>query len=156
MLLRCTAKLLALLRVRELATAPAGPEDWYANCSGSTAASACWWSMPTPCSRSSPPTCVPRSCVRSDPGWRPRSPGSYHPTRSVRLDPNQVRVAKTASRHVLGVMNDMASYAEAVIDSAGGLAVCGLERLNDKLRDGLHRRDGQHVTPLDLVAERLN
>ncbi len=31
MLLRCTAKLLALLRVRELATAPAGPEDWYAN-----------------------------------------------------------------------------------------------------------------------------
>jgi hypothetical protein len=30
MLLRCTAKLLTLLRVRELTTAPPDPDDWYA------------------------------------------------------------------------------------------------------------------------------
>jgi hypothetical protein len=53
-------------------------------------------------------------------------------------------------------LSDATERAEAVIDSAGGLAACDLERLNYKLRRGLHRRDGQYVNPRDLVAERLN
>jgi hypothetical protein len=44
------------------------------------------------------------------------------------LDPDQVRIAKTASRHVLGVMNDMVQYAQAVVDTSGRLAACDLER----------------------------
>lgn len=70
-----------------------------------------------------------------------------------RLDPNDVHLAKTASRQMLGFMNEMAFQAEHMIAMSGGLADSDIGTLNHQLRDVLHNRDG-YRTALDLVAER--
>lgn len=70
-----------------------------------------------------------------------------------RLDPDAVQVAKTASRSVLGFMNEMAFYLEYAVAEAGGLGSSDVGELNRDLRRRLHSRDG-YATPLELVARR--
>ena len=70
------------------------------------------------------------------------------------LDPDAVSVARTASRQVLGFMNDSAQTSRRIIEDAGGLEHADLQELNRFLRRTLHNRDGYHQ-PLELVAERL-
>ncbi len=70
------------------------------------------------------------------------------------LDPDAPRLARTASRSVLGYMNDMAPTSRLLVDRAGGLQHADLDDLNRSLRRTLHNRDGYHQ-PLELVAERL-
>jgi len=72
-----------------------------------------------------------------------------------RLEPNEVRLAKTASRHVLGVMNQMALEIGWHIDHAGGLSDIDVDELNRHLRRSLHTKDGDYRIPLELVHERL-
>ncbi len=67
------------------------------------------------------------------------------------LDPRSVHVAKTASRHVLGHMNDMALSCDHSAVVAGGLGQLDVADLNRWLRRGLHRQDGAYVVPLELV-----
>jgi hypothetical protein len=160
MLLRCTAKLLTLLRVRDLATAPPGPDDWYANLlwlDGRKCLLLAHAATLFPVFAANVRTALLRplgAWLTATIGDQLRAERIPPDTLGV-LDPDQVSIAKTARRHVLGVMNDMAQYAQAVVDTSGGLTACDLERLNHRLRRGLHQRDGQYVTPLDLVAERL-
>ena len=71
------------------------------------------------------------------------------------LAPDDVRVAKTASRHVLGVMNEMAFECAWHVDQAGGLWNISAHELNRHLRRSLHTKDGQYRVPLELVRERL-
>jgi hypothetical protein len=70
------------------------------------------------------------------------------------LDPDGVRVARTASRQMLGFMNDATQASRWIIDEAGGLKHADLDELNRFLRRTLHNRGGYHQ-PLELVAERL-
>ena len=70
------------------------------------------------------------------------------------LDANRVQLGKTASRNVLGFMNDLALHAKFEVAYAGGLSSCDIPGLNRSLRRGLHNR-GRYVSALDLVAERL-
>ena len=72
-----------------------------------------------------------------------------------RLDPDEVRLAKTASRHVLGVMNQMTLEISWHIDRAGGLWNVDVDELNRHLRRSLHTKDGDYRVPLELVHERL-
>lgn len=72
-----------------------------------------------------------------------------------RLEPNEVRLAKTASRHVLGVMNQMALEIGWHADQAGGLWNIEIDELNRHLRRSLHTKDGDYRVPLELVHERL-
>lgn len=71
------------------------------------------------------------------------------------LDPDEVRLAKTASRHVLGVMNQMALEIAWQTDQAGGLWNIDVNELNRHLRRSLHTKDGDYRVPLELVHERL-
>ena len=71
------------------------------------------------------------------------------------LDPTDVQLAKTASRSVLGIMNDTASHARYRIEAMGGIDRCDSVFLNHFLRRTLHSRAGDYATPLDLVAQRL-
>lgn len=71
------------------------------------------------------------------------------------LDPAEVQLAKTASRSVLGFMNDIAVHCRYQIAAGGGLSACDVALLNHRLRRTLHNRDG-YVRPLELVAERLH
>lgn len=69
------------------------------------------------------------------------------------LDADDIHLAKTASRRVLGFMNDMAFQCEHAIAVSGGPARCDIQALNYRLRRELHNRDG-YGTALDFVAER--
>lgn len=69
-------------------------------------------------------------------------------------DPSSVRVAKTASRRVLGHMNEMAFEVEHLVASSGGLALTDVDDVNRRLRRHLRGRDGDYVVPLELAAAR--
>lgn len=70
------------------------------------------------------------------------------------FDPDSVRIARTASRSVLGFMNDIALACRYQVEAAGGLDVTDVEALNEHLVRTLHHRGGYH-NPLELVARRL-
>jgi hypothetical protein len=72
-----------------------------------------------------------------------------------RLAPDEVRIAKTASKHVLGVMNQMAFEIEWAVDQAGGLWNVDIGGLNRHLHRSLHTKDGEYRVPLELVHKRL-
>ena len=72
-----------------------------------------------------------------------------------RLEPDEVQLAKTASKQVLGVMNQMAFEIGWGVDQAGGLWNVDVDDLNRHLRRGLHTKDGHYRVPLELVHERL-
>jgi hypothetical protein len=71
-----------------------------------------------------------------------------------RLEPEDVHLAKTASRSILGVMNDTGFHARYRIGAMGGIDHTDAALLNRYLRRALHSRAGAYVTPLDLVAQR--
>ena len=73
-----------------------------------------------------------------------------------RLDPNDFQIAKTASKSVLGVMNQMAFEIGWAADRAGGLWNVNVDELNRHLRRSLHTKDGEYQVPLELVQQRLH
>jgi hypothetical protein len=71
-----------------------------------------------------------------------------------RLDADALHLARTASRSVLGFMNETAFQCRYHVEAAGGLGRIDLDVLNHGLRRTLHNRDGYH-DPLELVVQRL-
>jgi hypothetical protein len=70
------------------------------------------------------------------------------------LEPESVRLAKTASRSTLGFVNEMACELRYLIADTGGLGRCDIDVLNHRLRRTLRNR-GDYVRPIELVARRL-
>jgi hypothetical protein len=72
------------------------------------------------------------------------------------LDPSSVRLAKTASRTVLGYMNETAKCCGYAIARHGGLEQCDVGSLNREIRRELHmsRRPPGYFVPIDLVMRR--
>jgi hypothetical protein len=64
-----------------------------------------------------------------------------------------VRLARTASRSVLGFMNDSALACRYDAEASSGLEHTDLDDLNRFLRRQLHNRNGYHQ-PLELVEQR--
>jgi hypothetical protein len=161
MVLRCTRRLLDLLgsRALTLTELPPADEDWYANllwldrqkCLLLTHADTLF-SVFLPRVRKADLTPI----------------GPYMATaveaelRSERLpldtfgqlNPDAVRLAKTASRSTLGFMNEMAVHLRYQVADTGGLSHCNSSTLNHHLRRTLHNRGG-YVYPIKLVAQRL-
>lgn len=71
-----------------------------------------------------------------------------------RLDPHDVMPARTASRSILAFMNQTVQSSRYFIAYCGGLDYCDSALLNHHQRRTLHNR-GEYVTPMDLVARRL-
>jgi hypothetical protein len=71
------------------------------------------------------------------------------------LDPDAVRLARTASRQVLGYMTDDAKLYRHAARIHGGIDRLDLDALNRRLRRTLHNLNGTYLTPLDLVHQRL-
>jgi hypothetical protein len=65
------------------------------------------------------------------------------------LDPTKVRIAKTASRRVLGTMTDMTQAATHLLDRTH--EPDALDDVNRQLRRWLCGRDGDYVVPLELA-----
>lgn len=160
-ILRCTARLLELLGGRDVTLIDDAPsdEDWYANL--------LWIERRKCLLLTHAGTLFPvfAADVRK-PDLRPLGPLVVNLVEAAfdqerlpadalgALDPNALCLARTASRRVLGFMNDTALTSRWLVDRAGGLQHADLDDLNRFLRRTLHNRDGYHQ-PLELVAERL-
>jgi len=159
--LRCTQRVLALLGVRlgALADPPPSDDDWYLNL---------LWLERRKCllfTHAGTLFSVFVADVRA-PEIRPIGPYAVAVIeanlQSERLphdalgslDPTSVQPANTASRSVLGFMNDIVVHCRYQIAADGSLDNCDIDLLNHRLRRTLHNRGG-YVTPIELVAERL-
>lgn len=158
--LRCTRKALALLNIsgRALANPPPSADDWYMNL---------LWLDRRKCLLLTHAETLFPVFVADVRAADLRPLGSYIVGKIRaglaseclaadslgRLDPDAVQVAKTASRSVLGFMNEMAFYLDHAVADAGGLSRSDSNALNRDLRRRLHSRDG-YATPLDLVVRR--
>jgi hypothetical protein len=159
MILRCTGNMLALLGARNVAAAQVGEDDWYLNL---------LWVDGRKClllahAGTAFPVFVADVRKRDLAPLGERVAGTIR--RALRaeglpddtlggLDPGEVTITKTASRQLLGFMNDMALHAGYEIADAGGLGACDIAVLNHRLRQTLHNHDGHYATPLDLVTAR--
>ncbi len=162
MILRCTAKMLALLgaRATALPDPPPSDDDWYLNL---------LWIERRKCLLfTHAGTLFPvfvAGVRKAD--LRPIGPYVVSVVEEHlrdealaadtlgRLAHDDVHLAKTASRSILGVMNDAALHARYRIEAMGGIDRSDPLFLNRYLRRALHNRAGDYITPLDLVAQRL-
>jgi hypothetical protein len=71
-----------------------------------------------------------------------------------RLDPDEVVLARTADRSVLGCMNDMAFLCEVAVDRSAGLADTDIGDLNRALRRNINRPRG-YIPPVEMAAQRV-
>ena len=71
------------------------------------------------------------------------------------VDPNDVLVAKTASRRTLGFMNEMAFELEWHIAHDGGLDRTDINDLNHGLRRTLRSQGRDYAQPIELVNKHL-
>lgn len=67
------------------------------------------------------------------------------------LDPSEMRLARTSSRRLLGIMKEDAHMAEHMIARAGGLEHINARDLNRRLRRNLHSSPSGYITSLDNV-----
>jgi hypothetical protein len=158
-ILRCTKKLLDVIRPRQLAADAPDGEDWYANL---------LWLDGRKClllTHSATLFSVFESDVRAaglrDTGRLVTSLIARELTREGlpsttfgRLDPAALALAKTADRIVMGCMNDMAYRSEAIVWDSGGLASTDIGELNQALRRNINSSRG-YAYPIDLVTARL-
>jgi hypothetical protein len=70
------------------------------------------------------------------------------------LPSQELILAKTADRSVLGCMNHLAFLCEVAISNAGGLAHCDLSELNQALHRNINSSRG-YRSPVELAAQRL-
>ena len=165
MILRCTKKLLDLIeaRPRDLGTARAGDDDWYANLLWMDrrkclllANAGTLFSVLVADVRKADLLPIGRLVV----GTIDRALDAENLTRGRfgKLDPNSVELATTVSRTVLGYMNEMARYCHYAITAQGGFERIDFDSLNRQLRRELHlsRYAQGFFVPIELAAKRSN
>jgi len=158
-MLRCTKKLLDVIRPEQLATQEPDGSDWYGNllvldrrkCLLLTHADTLFTifepDVRAPDLRSTHDLVaglIERELLAE--GLPVRTFGD--------LGTEELSIAKTADRSVLGCMNDMAYLCEDAVARAGSLASTDVPSLNRHLRRNINSaRDYQR--PIDLVLERI-
>jgi hypothetical protein len=155
MVVRCTRKFLDLLRPAEtLADLSPSDNDWYANllwidrskCVLVTHAGTLF-SVFRPDVRAAelrPFGTFVAAAVEAELQDEKLPPETFGPLVYAQL-------ARTASRQVLGFMNEMAFQIGWQAERAGGLDRCDPRAINRRLRRTLYSKDG-YAEPLDLVA----
>ena len=159
MIVRCTKKMLDLLGGRSVAVGefPATDDDWYLDL--------IWFDRRKCLLLVHAGTLFPvfRADVRSP---RLRPPG-HNPVPAVQaelaterlpldmfgpLQPDDVHVARTASRSILGFMNQMTHEVRYQVMRADDVRNCDIDALKRQLRRTL-RNHGGYVRPIDLVTK---
>lgn len=157
-ILRCTKKLLDVIRPEQLASPDPDPEDWYANLSVFDGRK-----------------CLLLTHAESlftifEPDVRAARLRATHQLvtqlierellseglpRSAfgNLEDQPLGIAKTADRRVLGCMNDMALHCEYSVADAGSLAMLDLLSLNRQLHRNINSSRG-YKRPIDSLIER--
>jgi hypothetical protein len=152
---RCTARLLKLLAPIEVAEVPPATHDWYANL--------VWIDRRKCLLLVHADTLFPVFVVdvrKSDLAKlgdyvtatiaTALTSAGFAADHLGPLHPDDVQVARTASRSVLGFMNDMAATAEYITTRDGGITRLDVLELNAFLLRTPYNRDG-YVRPIDAV-----
>ena len=71
------------------------------------------------------------------------------------LDSANVLLARTASRRVLGFMNETAVHIDYALDRYGSVLDVDVITLNRQLQRSLHSRGRDYARPIELVTERV-
>lgn len=161
MILRCTKKLLAVLGAGRVAEPGPTPDagDWYASL---------LWSGRRKClllTHAATLFSVFEAGVRAGDlrathrlvtglVERELRRGGLPPATFGSLRSQELILAKTADRSVLGCMNDMAFLGEVAISDAGGLAHCDPGELNHALHRNISSSRG-YRPPVELAAQQL-
>jgi hypothetical protein len=157
MVLRCTAKVLRLLGIdrKRLQELPASNDDWYINlfwvdrrkCALLTHAGTLFSVFVADVRKAD--IAPIGEFVKSHIGDELRAE-ALPATSFGELEPAQVDLARTASRSVLGCMNDLALECQFVIASQGGLARSDIRGLNRYLHRTINSPTGYHQ-PIELA-----
>ena len=162
MVVRCTKKMLDLLGGRTLALSDLPPtdEDWYLNLV---------WIERQKCLLLTH-SCTLFSVFRTDVHVADLRPLGAYLVEAIRaelcaeglpestfpdLDPDDLRLAKTASRSTLGFSTEMAFELGWIIEDKRGLRRSDINDLNHALRRMLCNR-GDYVRPIEHAHQRLN
>jgi hypothetical protein len=160
-ILRCTKKLLDVIRPEQVATPDPEDEDWYANllvldrskCLLLTHAGTLF-AIFEPDVRASDLRATKNLVVKlierellaeSLPAGIFGNLGS---------DSDELLIAKTADRSVLGCMNDMAFLCDVAVADAGSLALVDVASLNHRLHRNINSARN-YKRPIDLVIGRI-
>ena len=159
MILRCTKKLLEVIRAGPVTDPAPDADDWYANllwlnrrkCLLVTHAGTLF-SVFEPDVRAA----RLRDTQRLVTGLieRELQREGLPPDTFGNLRGHDLVLAKTADRSVLGCMNDMAFLCEAALTDSGGLAHCDPGELNQALHRNINTPRG-YCPPVELAAERV-
>lgn len=163
MVLRCTAKALDLLGVRKMSLVelPPSDDDWYLNllwfdrrkCLLLTHAGTVF-SIFIPDVRKAELAPIGPYVIDAVVGAL-RAEGL--PVDALgELDLHDALLAKSASRQVLGFMNDVASHISSAVHGQSNVREVDAVALNAQLQRTLHDHEGRYATPLDLVAEQAS
>jgi len=158
-ILRCTKKLLGVLGAGRVADPDPDAEDWYANllwfdrrkCLLLTHAATLFSVFEAD---------VRLAQLRQTHGLvtglieRELRREALPPDTFGNLREQDLVMARTADRRVLGCMNDMAFLCEVAITGSGGLAPCDLGEVNQALHRNINSTRG-YRPPVELAAERL-
>jgi hypothetical protein len=160
MIVRCTARLLNLLRERPQGDVEPGGDDWYLNL--------LWLDRGKCLLLVHAATLFPVltadvqvAHLRLLGHWvaarvcHELASEQLSPDALGLLAPDDAVIAKTTSRRVLGIMNDMGMHIEYAANDVGGLANLDVPGVNRALRRGLHTPGRDYARPLDLTLERL-
>ncbi|MGH7750076.1 MAG: DUF6933 domain-containing protein, partial [Candidatus Dormibacteria bacterium] len=156
MVLRCTSRLLKLLRVgvSSLVVTPPSGDDWYANllyverrkCLLVVHAGTLFPVFEPDVRKAELQPIAPFVVALVERALN--AEGLPTDTFGI-LEPGRVRLAKTASRSVLGCMNDLAYHCRYGAAVDGGLGRCDVAALNRELRRTIHAPQG-YVPALEL------
>lgn len=69
------------------------------------------------------------------------------------LDASDAVIAKTASRSVLGTMNEIALHISYAVAHRGGISAISAGEINHQLQRTLHQHGKGYATALDLIGE---
>ena len=158
MILRCTKKLLDVIRPEQLAEPEPDGDDWYANllvldrrkCLLLTHADTLFTIFEPD---------VRASDLRSTPNLVPELIGrellaeALPPSSFGSPTTEPLQVAKTADRSVLGCMNDMAFLCEVAVADAGSLTRVDVRALNHRLHRNINSARN-YKRPIVVVMER--
>ncbi len=156
--LRCTAKVLSFLGSPDLVDAETSDHDWYANLLWLDrrrclllAHAGTLFSVFVPAVHKADLQPVQASIIAYI-QTELRAEGLPLDRFGV-LEERSVRLAKTASRIVLGYMYEMGRFCEYAVADSGGLKHCDFQALNRELRRDLHlsRRPPGYFVPIELV-----
>lgn len=155
MILRCTGKMLALLRIPPAAVGEPSEQDWYAHL---------LWVDGRKCVLLTHAGTLFSVFVADVIARDVRRVGAFTTAAITAaltaeglpadalggLDAEDVTVAKTADRRIVGTMNDLAATAVHIIDLSGGLAQCDIDAVNRDLHRTINSITG-YIPPIALV-----